>query len=162
MPTLNPGSEDARRKKKPTAESQKSASRRLADFKDKVLATISGPNENSDSEAKVDLPARGHNSQGNVETLTGKTNDGEVRQLQQQKTCRTTQKSIPIVLKTDAQKELSSVMDDRPPVPAKNHARPQVQHKLEKKLGPRNQISPDQNQGQDQLESVIIELQEKS
>jgi hypothetical protein len=147
---LNPGVEDARRKKKPAKESQKSTSRKLANFKDKVFATISGPNENADSEAKVELSVRGHNSQSNVETITGnKTDNDEIGQPQQKKIHGATQKSNPIVVKTDVQKELSSVMDDRPPVPAKNHARPQVQHKLNNRRELRKRITPDLDQSQD-------------
>jgi hypothetical protein len=131
-------------------------------LKDRVFATISGPNESSDSETKIDLPLRGQNNQGIVETVTGnKTDDDEIGQPQQQKILRTTKKSIPIVLKTDVQKELSSVMDDRPLVPAKNHARPQVQHKLDNRRDLRNQNALDQDRSQDQAASRLSELQEE-
>jgi len=155
---------DARLKKKPAEEVQKSTSRKFINFKDKVFATISGTNENSDSEMNASLSVESHNSQRNVETISGsKTEKYEIGQPQQQKVHRATPKSVPIVLETDLQKELSSVMDDRPPVPAKNHARPQVQHKLDNKREreSRKQNTTGRDQRQDQMEDFIVKLQEE-
>lgn len=80
-PTLNPDVEDIGKRKKPTSDSYASTSRKLVNFKDRMLAHIKTPDPDLYPEMRAALPRRGHDNQRSGKSPAGiETDRLELRQ----------------------------------------------------------------------------------
>jgi uncharacterized protein (DUF3084 family) len=157
-----PGLVDEEMAKKPTADSQKSASRGFAKIRDKVLAPFSLPNENPNSENAVVIRERGHQNWGIAKSLTQKgTDHGEATQARQGVTHLNRAGSISIRTETGTEKGKPSGMAEEQLQVSKAPIWSQMRDKGDHKSKLPDQISPMPDQSPNPGKSSPIQVQEE-